>query len=81
MPINVYYNYSMTIKKIDTSLFVQKHYLRSNFIECKIEEDVDLKKLNTELKTYKILLALEKLVIKILLILNPEMLLISIMLN
>ena len=29
--------------KIDTSLFVQKLYLRSNYTEANIEEDVDLK--------------------------------------
>ena len=29
--------------KIDTSLFVQKPYLRSNYIESNIEEDIDLK--------------------------------------
>ena len=32
--------------KIDTSLFVQKPYLRTNFIESKIEEDIDLKNQN-----------------------------------
>ena len=29
--------------KIDTSLFVQKPYLRTNYIEANIEEDIDLK--------------------------------------
>ena len=29
--------------KIDTSLVVQKPYLRSNYIESNIEEDIDLK--------------------------------------
>ena len=29
--------------KVDTSLFVQKLYLRTNYIEANIEEDVDLK--------------------------------------
>ena len=29
--------------KFDTSLFVQKPYLRSNYIESNIEEDIDLK--------------------------------------
>ena len=29
--------------KIGTSLFVQKPYLRTNYIEANIEEDVDLK--------------------------------------
>ena len=27
--------------KIDTSLFVQKPYLRSNYFEANIEEDID----------------------------------------
>ena len=31
------------MKKIDTSPFVQKPYLRSNYIEANIEEDIDLK--------------------------------------
>ena len=31
------------LKKNDTSLFVQKPYLRSNYIESNIEEDIDLK--------------------------------------
>ena len=30
-------------KKIDISLFVQKPYLRTNYIESNIEEDIDLK--------------------------------------
>ena len=29
--------------KNDTSLFVQKPYLRTNYIESNIEEDIDLK--------------------------------------
>ena len=29
--------------EIDTSLFVQKPYLRTNYLECNIEEDIDLK--------------------------------------
>ena len=45
MPINVFGNSNSNISdnKIDTSLFVQKPYLRSNSIEAKIEEDIDLK--------------------------------------
>ena len=44
MPINVYGNTSIdNNNKIDTSLFVQKLYLRSNYIESSIEEDIDLK--------------------------------------
>ena len=44
MPINVFGNSSNNFEqKIDTSLFVQKPYLRSNYIEANIEEDIDLK--------------------------------------
>ena len=44
MPINVFGNSSNTSdNKIDTSLFVQKPYLRSNYIEADIEEDINLK--------------------------------------
>ena len=44
MPINVFGNSSnISGKKIDISLFVQKPYLRSNYIESNIEEDIDLK--------------------------------------
>ena len=44
MPINVFGNSSNNSdNKIDTSLFVQKAYLRTNFIEANIEEDIDLK--------------------------------------
>ena len=44
MPINVFGNSSNNSgNKIDTSLFVQKPYLRSNYIESNIEEDIDLK--------------------------------------
>ena len=46
MPINVFGNSSSSYdngNKIDTSLFVQKPYLRHNYIESKIEEDIDLK--------------------------------------
>ena len=44
MPINIFGNSSNNSdNKIDTSLFVQKHYLRSNYIEAKIEEDIELK--------------------------------------
>ena len=44
MPINVFGN-SNTVNsnKIDTSLFVQKPYLRSKYLEANIEEDIDLK--------------------------------------
>ena len=44
MPINVFGNSSNNSEqKIDTSLFVQKPYLRRNYIEANIEEDIDLK--------------------------------------
>ena len=54
MPINLFGNSSgKTEDKVDTSLFVQKLYLRSNFIESNIE-DIDLKK-QYKLKIYQIL--------------------------
>ena len=45
MPINVFdnRNSNSSDNKIDTSLFVQKPYLRHNYIESDIEEDIDLK--------------------------------------
>ena len=44
MPINVFGNSSnKSENKIDTSLFVQKSYLRTNYIEANIEENIDLK--------------------------------------
>ena len=45
MPINVFGNSSSSYdnNKIDTSLFVQKPYLGSNYIEADIEEHIDLK--------------------------------------
>ena len=44
MPINVFGNSSNTSdNKIDTRLFVQKLYVRTNYIESNIEEDIDLK--------------------------------------
>ena len=44
MPINVFGNSSNSsdITK-ETSLIVQKSYLKHNYIEAKIEEDIDLK--------------------------------------
>ena len=42
--MNVFGNFSNNSDdKIDTSLFVQKPYLRTNYIETNIEEDIDLK--------------------------------------
>ena len=68
MPINVFGNSSNNSeKKIDTSSFVQKTYLRTNFVEAIIEEDIDLK-INIESKIYNILLAYEMLVVRIMLI-------------
>ena len=45
MPINVFGNSNSNDNgsKIDTSLFVQKPYLRHNYIKSNIEEDIDLK--------------------------------------
>ena len=45
MPINVFGNSNSNGNgnRIDTSLFVQNPYLRTDFIESKIEEDIDLK--------------------------------------
>ncbi len=44
MPINVFGNSSNNSEqKIDTSLFIQKPYLRASYIESNIEEDIDLK--------------------------------------
>ena len=45
MPINVFGNSNSNdnVNKIDTSLFVQKPYLRTNYIEANIEEDIDFK--------------------------------------
>ena len=45
MPINVFgsSNSNDNGNKTDTSLFVQKPYLKTNYIEANIEEDIDLK--------------------------------------
>ena len=44
MPINVFGKSSINSdNKIDTSLFVQKPYVRTNYIESNIEEDIDMK--------------------------------------
>ena len=68
MPINVFRNSSNnSANKIDTNLFVQKPYLRTNYIEANIEEDIDLK-VNIELKIYQILLVYENQLQKITLI-------------
>ena len=46
MPINVFGNISSSHdnhNKFDTSLFVQKLYLRTNYIEANFEEDINMK--------------------------------------
>ena len=45
MPINVFGNSNSSNfdSKKDTSLFVQKPYLRTNYIEANLEEDIDFK--------------------------------------
>ena len=43
MPINVSGSTSGNMEKIDSSLFVQKPYLRSNYNESNFENDTDLK--------------------------------------
>ena len=61
MQINVleYSNSINSENRIDTSLFVQKPYLRTNYIEANIEEDIEEKN-NIELKNYLILYPYEK---------------------
>ena len=55
MPINVLGSTSgNTENKLDASFFVQKAYLRTNYIESIIDEDIDMK--NLESKIYLILL-------------------------
>ena len=45
MPIKVFGNSNSNSfdNNVDTSLFVRKPYLRNNYIESNIEEDIDLK--------------------------------------
>ena len=44
MPINVFgLSSNFSDDKIDTSIFVQKPYLRTNFIESNVEEDLNMK--------------------------------------
>ena len=43
MLINVFGISSHDNNKIESSLFVQKSYLRTNLIEANVEEDIDLK--------------------------------------
>ena len=74
MPINVFGNSSNNSdNKLDTSLFVLKLYLGTNYIEANIEEDIDLK-INLELKIYPILSAYEKQLRKTMLIIYSTVL-------
>ena len=59
MPIKVFGKSSSvdTENKIDTTLFLQKHYLRTNYIERSIKEDTD-KKIKIKVKIYILLLIL-----------------------
>ena len=71
MPINVFGNSTSSYdkgKKTDTSIFVRKPCLGTNYKETKIEEDIDRTKINTELKLCQILYQLEKLVVGTMLI-------------
>ena len=45
MPINVFGNSSShdNGNKNDTGIFVRKTYLRTNYLEANIEEDIDMK--------------------------------------
>ena len=59
--------------RIDTSIFVQKPFLRFNYIESYIEEDIDLK-VNLKIKIYLILYPYEKQLQNIMLIINLRIL-------
>ena len=77
MPKNVFENSSSSNNNgnnIDTSLFLQKRYLRTNYIESDIEEDNDLKKNNIKVKIYLIQLRYTIVVIKIMLIIYSTIL-------
>ena len=81
MPIIVFGNSSNNSEhKIDTNLFVQKPYLRTNYIESDKEEDIDFK-INMELKNNLILSAYEKQLQKILSILYIQLMLVSMTIN
>ena len=74
MPINVFGNSSNNNdNKNDTSLFVQKPYLKTNYIESNIEEDIDLKN-QYKLKIYPTLQIYKMHVVKITLIINSTIL-------
>ena len=69
LPVNVFGNSNSNDNgdKIDTSLFLQKPFSRTNCIESNIEEDIDLQ-IDLEINVYQILLAYEKQLRKIVLI-------------
>ena len=53
MPINVFgITSGNNEKKINTSLLVQKPYLRTNYIESNVEEDIDMKSQNRSKKLF-----------------------------
>ena len=81
MPIIVFGDSSnIQENKNDTGLLVQKPYLRTNFIETNIEENIDLKN-QKESKKYLMLLVFQKQLQKIMLIIYSKLLLISMMLT
>ena len=82
MPLNIFGNSSSNDdnKNIDASLFVQKLYSRTNYREAKFEEDID-KKNHYKMKSYPTLSVFEMLVVKIIMIIYPKRILISMMLN
>ena len=55
--------------KNDTSLLLQKPYLRTNYNKSNVEEDIDLK-ISLELQIYQILYTYEKQLQKYMLIIN-----------
>ena len=70
MLINVFASTSgIDEKKTDASLFVQKPYLRTNYIESNTEEDIDMEN-QIKIGILSDPLALEKLFRKILMIIN-----------
>ena len=72
--MNVFRNSSNhSEKKIDTTLFVQEPYLRTNYIESNLEEDIDSKS-QYGIKIYLILLTYEKQLQKTTSIINSKIL-------
>ena len=70
MPIKLFGNSSSSYdngNKIDTSLFIQKLYLRTNYTAINCEEDTELKNQNT-IKIYQTLYPYEEQLEKIMLI-------------